>query len=248
MPGTPRVRARASALVSTAAALVSIASALALGGCGGSSPHGGSASVGAPRALGRRALLVRADLPAGWHAEPDAGAGQAGIEGEVASCIGVPAAVSSRPQEVQAPVFTRAATQVTNSVAVMSAAAQAEAAFALFNRPESGHCLGVVLARRRNGDGAAPASGSAARVAPGRVRVRRLTVASEADASIGYRILLPPAVYGHTSGLTFDLVVLRVGQGLSYLLYGGRKVPEAATERRLNIVVSERLRAAVTGH
>ncbi len=234
-----------------AVALALIAAPIALCACGGSSQRSGD-SLAARRALGRKALLVRSDLIAGWTADGAARGAAPVREDEMAACTGVPAAqLASGPAEVRAPLFTRGTTQLTNSVTVSGSVAQAEATFALFNRPDSGHCLGVVLARSlpailtRSLPAQPRAGGSAPAVAPGRPRVRRLTVVSESDTSIGYRIVLPLAVYGHRSDLTFDLVVLRIGRGLSYLLYGGGKALDAATERRLNIVVSQRLRAAL---
>jgi hypothetical protein len=209
----------------------------------------GVSSGGPPAdiALAQAAVLKLADFPKGWQATPAATAsGNADVQ--LAKCLNVSVgALNNNGQgKYDSPVFSAPSNgpsiSVSSSVRYASAAAKAQAAFALFSDPRVPGCLNTEIANGLKH----PSSGATipAGVTVGTPSVNTLPLPTFGDQSIGYRVLVPIHASGVTITITDDLVIAVKGRAGLEMNFQTSGAPfTTADEQRYTRLVVSRLRS-----
>jgi hypothetical protein len=184
------------------------------------------ASPASDRAQAKKALLVPADLPKGWHQEKGSGGNSSGnFPGapQMASCIGVPANLfASNPPEADGPYFENkdGSLEVQDSVSVFSSATRARAELAAMANAKTPGCMATIM----NGAFKAKIASSAGKGAKlGTITVTRANPAHFGSGTTGLVMAIPFTQKGVSLTITSTAVYSikgKFGQEIDFNSYG----------------------------
>jgi hypothetical protein len=196
---------RRAARLATVIMTVALTSALV----GGAQLARAGASTASDRAQAKKALLVPADLPKGWHQEKGSGStGSGNFPGasQLAGCIGVPAdLIGSNPPEADGPYYenTSGSLEIRDSVSVFPSAKRARAELAAMASTKTPGCMGTIM----NGAFKAKVTASAKKGAKlGTIAVTRADPANFGSGTTGVVMALPVRERGVSLTVTITAV------------------------------------------
>jgi hypothetical protein len=148
----------------------------------------------------KKLVLVAADLPPGWTAEPDdqtAGAGSDARADELAICTGT-SGKASETADWNGDEFSMGTSEVSTDVSMVKDEATFRRDAEAIKGPKVQTCVKDAITKMLSPLGAAPDS----------VEVTPLEVAEFGDVSVGYRITATLAARGQTQTIYLDLIMI----------------------------------------
>jgi hypothetical protein len=203
------------------------------------------ASPASDRAQAKKALLVLADLPKGWHQEKGSGGSSSGNfpgASQLAGCIGVPASlIASNPPEADGPYFENksGSLEVQDSVSVFPSATRARSELAAMANTKTPGCMATIM----NGAFKAKIAKSAGKGTKlGTITVTRADPANFGSGTTGLVMALPISKQGVSLTATITAVYSikgKFGQQIDFNSYGTPFPP--ATSRAVTAAATHHL-------
>lgn len=202
----------------TRIAAIGVSIILLAAGCG-SDGDGDAQDIEADTAAAESALLVLADLPAGWSEAPSTSTDDDEMDRRQAECLGAPGdELFDTEAKAETDTFTDGAgNQIEQVVALMPTADDAVDTLAGFEDDGAAPCLTEAFNDRFRS--VVEESGELGEAALGEITVAPLEVAAAGDETHAFRIEIPITLGDASLTVTADLVAVRVGRSLAGLTF-----------------------------